>query len=284
VKHNKLEGDPRIMGEFEVGRVYNRRGELHSRFGGQQQGGIATPQGQPFLLLFTGESGEQYGYRDGWNDEGVFVYTGEGQVGDMTFVRGNRAIRDHAADGKVLELFQNLGKGEGYRYLGEFLCSTWDYRRGRDREGNDRQVIVFHLLPIGDVAPEDLPVSEANGVDLDELKKSAYTAASSAVEASEGTAKRTIYARSAQVRAYVLRRANGVCESCRQPAPFDRIDGTPYLEPHHTRRVADGGPDHPRWVGATCPNCHREIHFGTNGVAKNTALQQYLGTIEFPPR
>lgn len=28
---------------FEVGRVYNRRRDIHERFGGQQQGGIITP-------------------------------------------------------------------------------------------------------------------------------------------------------------------------------------------------------------------------------------------------
>ena len=28
---------------FEVGRVYNRRIDIHGRFGGQQQGGIVTP-------------------------------------------------------------------------------------------------------------------------------------------------------------------------------------------------------------------------------------------------
>lgn len=43
-------------------------------------------------------------------------------------------------------------------------------------------------------------------------------------------------------------------------APFQRKDGTPYLEPHHIQRLADEGPDHPKWVGAVCPSCHREIH------------------------
>ena len=87
---------------FEVGRTYSRRDELHRLYGGQQQGGISTPTDQPFIMLFTGESGEQYGYRDGWGESGVFVYTGEGQTGDMVFLRGNRAIREHVQDDKVL--------------------------------------------------------------------------------------------------------------------------------------------------------------------------------------
>jgi 5-methylcytosine-specific restriction protein A len=50
---------------FERGRIYNRRDEIHEKFGGQGQGGISTPRATPAIFLFTGETGEQYGYRDG---------------------------------------------------------------------------------------------------------------------------------------------------------------------------------------------------------------------------
>jgi hypothetical protein len=40
---------------FEVGRVYNRRLEIHQPYGGQRQGGISTPRDWPFIFLFTGE-------------------------------------------------------------------------------------------------------------------------------------------------------------------------------------------------------------------------------------
>ena len=53
--------------------------------------------------------------------------------------------------------------------------------------------------------------------------------------------------RSAAVREYVLARSTGVCEGCGTPAPFVTAQGAPYLEPHHTRRLSDGGPDHPAW-------------------------------------
>lgn len=62
-------------------------------------------------MLFTGETGNQYGYIDGWSEEGVFFYMGEGQRGDMTFVRGNLAIRDHIANGKDIHLFESVRKG-----------------------------------------------------------------------------------------------------------------------------------------------------------------------------
>ena len=79
---------------WSAGQVYRRR-DIHENFGGQRQGGISTPSVQPVILLFSGESGENYGYRDGIQADGTFWYTGEGQVGDMQWVRGNRAIRDH---------------------------------------------------------------------------------------------------------------------------------------------------------------------------------------------
>jgi hypothetical protein len=81
-------------------------------------------------------------------------------------------------------------------------------------------------------------------------------------------------------KAYVLKRANGHCEACKKAAPFLRKDGTPYLEPHHIKRVADGGPDHPRFVGAVCPTCHRIIHHGEGGVKLNAELEQYVLDLE----
>jgi len=94
---------------FEVGKIYNRRTQIHGRFGGQQQGGICTPKSAPVIFLFTGEGGEDFGYNDGWDDNGIFRLFGEGQEGNMSFVRGNAAIRDHLKDGKDLYLFEALG-------------------------------------------------------------------------------------------------------------------------------------------------------------------------------
>jgi len=85
---------------FVTGEVYSRR-ELHERYGGQRQGGISSPSKWPIIMLFTGGQGAQYGYEDGWTADGSFAYTGEGQQGDMQFVRGNRAVRDHVANAET---------------------------------------------------------------------------------------------------------------------------------------------------------------------------------------
>lgn len=193
---------------------------------------------------------------------GVFLYTGEGQVGPMEFTPGNRAIRDHGTDGKDLHLFRSLGKGKGYRYLGVFACSSWEFRQGIDRKGDERRVIVFHLVQLSEVE-QGAPSPPPPGVPLDQLRQLALQAASGAEQSKPQEAKGLYYKRSAAVREYVLARAGGVCESCGKP----------------TRRISDGGPDHPRWVAAICPNCHREVHYGKDGKDKNQQLQQYLALL-----
>jgi 5-methylcytosine-specific restriction protein A len=268
---------------FEVGRVYDRRADIHGPYGGQQQGGISTPTRARCVFLFTGPAGAQHGYLDDWNEDGVFLYSGEGQSGDMEFTRGNLAIRDHARDGRDLHLFRGLGKGNGYRYAGRFDCAGWEFRRGPDTAGQDRRVIVFHLLPESDEEEPEQETGNTSGtqaVSLAVRREQAYEAVRPPGERPTRESRRLYYDRSAAVRAYVLGRAAGVCESCRRPAPFVRPSGTPYLEPHHTRRVADGGPDHPRWVGAVCPNCHSEVHHGRDGPEVNARLEEYLGTTE----
>jgi 5-methylcytosine-specific restriction enzyme A len=71
------------------------------------------------------------------------------------------------------------------------------------------------------------------------------------------------FARNPDVVAEVMLRANGKCEGCQRDAPFlRRKDGTPYLEMHHIKQLADGGEDTVENALALCPNCHRQRHFG----------------------
>ena len=269
--------------QFEIGKVYNRQRDIHKQYGGQQQGGISTPRDYPMIFLFTAATGRQYGYSDHWEDE-VFHYVGEGQRGDMEFKGGNRAVENHRINGKSLLLFESLGKGKGCRYLGPFSCVSSEQTDGVDTDGKSRRIIVFHLMRNDPSGVQHKRFgrrpSERDTVPLAELRSRAYNAAKNTEGTGGRTAKSLYYARSDAVRDYVLARAQGICESCQSPAPFLRKDGSPYLEPHHTHCISDDGPDHPRWVGALCPNCHREIHYGANGSDKNEALKHYLGEIE----
>jgi 5-methylcytosine-specific restriction protein A len=127
---------------FGVGQIYKRT-DIHNKYGGQRQGGISTPAKYPFIFLFTGINGERYGYRDGWQGD-IFLYTGEGQKGNMEFVSGNRAIRDSSKNGEELHLFKFKKKGF-VEYMGQMVCMGYTVRNGPDVERHARELIVFQL-------------------------------------------------------------------------------------------------------------------------------------------
>jgi 5-methylcytosine-specific restriction endonuclease McrA len=122
---------------------------------------------------------------------------------------------------------------------------------------------------------DDDALEEAN---IDELRR---VATMRSRKSTPGRNTKTVYrARSLAIRLYVLRRADGYCEYCEYEAPFYKSDGTPYLEPHHTTRLADDGPDHPSHVIALCPNCHRRAHHAGNAKAFNSELKALLHKLE----
>jgi hypothetical protein len=134
--------------QLQPGRVYQRK-DLHAYFGGQRQGGIVTPKARPVILLFSGPKGEAYGYRDGWlKDLDRYLYSGEGTKGDMTLDRGNRAVLEHAAQGKQLLLFVREEERGPYLYVGEFAYTGHFWSWNTDVHGTLRKVLTFVLEPI----------------------------------------------------------------------------------------------------------------------------------------
>lgn len=263
---------------FEEGKLYNRRADIHARFGGQQQGGVITPSQHNVIIIITGEEGVAHGYDDRTRDDGVFEYFGEGQVGDMVFQRGNLAIASHASNGKSLLLFRKAK--EGLRFLGEMVCDKYHFEQAPDREGNQRTAIVFELRYLSAIVEKtELDADHKPPKILEELRTLAKAAAS-IFPLSKAVGVRNIYQRSRDIRNYVLGRALGQCEGCKASAPFTRKDGTPYLEPHHIRRVSDGGPDDPAFVIALCPNCHRRVHAGADGEDYNLKLLAEMAIVE----
>ncbi len=154
--------------ELEPGSVYNRQ-QLHADYGGSIQGGIAPSRDEPVVFLFTGGTGEEHGYQDDIRADGTVLYTGEGQIGDMEIVRGNRAISTHLEDGRELHFFTM--DREGVRYVGQFLYAGHFFEELPDSEGNLREGIRFKLAPVEDVpTPEptdptvyQVPVKNGDG-------------------------------------------------------------------------------------------------------------------------
>lgn len=273
---------------FKVGDEYHRRSDLHEQYGGSRQSGISSSRSHDVIFIFTGQSGEQHGYQDTYDPHsGMFLYTGEGQIGDMEFVRGNKAILDHSKNKKHLLLFEQTTRGY-CRYLGEYVYVSHHWDERPDTEGNNRRAIIFEL---GQTALDSLneyglvesqepylksPLSPTSP--LRELRNAAVTGKTKGTDTR--SVQKKIYVRSLAVKMYALARARGICESCQSEAPFINRHKQPFLEVHHLHRVADGGPDDPEGVAAICPNCHREIHFGLDGSSKNDKLIQYVLDIE----
>ena len=68
------------------------------------------------------------------------------------------------------------------------------------------------------------------------------------------------YVRDPAVKAWVLQMAGGHCEGCLQVAPFNGVDGLPYLEVHHVMPLSNHGSDRVTNAAALCPNCHSRCH------------------------
>ncbi|WP_308369842.1 HNH endonuclease [Serratia marcescens] len=264
---------------LEKGEVYKRK-YLHDLYGGQEQGGISTPKEFPVIFIFTGEAGETHGYKDGWSNNDHFSYTGEGQKGNMQFTKGNKDIRDHKENGKDILLFEYNKKRTGVKFSGLFECDSWNYIECKDTQENMRQGIIFNLFRVSSAQDSDHEIisSELGQKEesLEQLRAKAIKSSEISGQRQQSDSKKSWFKRSEDVKKYVLKRANGICEACDQPAPFKKRNGDPYLEPHHTKRLADEGPDHPQWVGAICPTCHRRIHSGVDGKAVNKKLMVKL--------
>lgn len=133
---------------FKIDSVYNRRRDIHAMYGGNWQSGICPSRSHPFIFIFSGGKGHTHGYSDLWVSENIYAYTGEGQVGDMEFTRGNLALLNHLESGNRIFFFEAVGKGL-VQYKSELELYDFDYQQGKDREQNDRQMIIFYFKKVG---------------------------------------------------------------------------------------------------------------------------------------
>lgn len=127
---------------FIPNRVYHRLNDIHLPFGGNRQSGICPSRNHPYIFIFTGATGEMHGYRDGWDNDDIFSYTGEGQNGDMEFTRGNLALRDHINNGKRVFLFEYVQPAY-VKFITEVEFYDVDYFETPDTAGVIRIGIKF---------------------------------------------------------------------------------------------------------------------------------------------
>lgn len=135
-------------GPLTLGAVY-KRADLHARYGGSRIAGIVSARDEPIVLLFHTEEPTKQFYRDGFTDDGLYWYSGQGTSGDMTWTAGNRSIRDHTQLRRNLLLFERVRrKGGLWRFSYIMHFSRFREEERVDARGQQRRAIVFGLLPI----------------------------------------------------------------------------------------------------------------------------------------
>jgi len=252
------------------GKTYIRK-SLHEAYGGQSQYGISTPRRYNSIFIFAMPGGKKHGYHDGWNqNKTLYSYTGEGQIGDMVFLKGNKAILNHIEDKKDLYLFEDEGGGR-VRFIGQMVYQNYSIKDA-DSKGQKRKTIIFQLVPIETIAytisEEDELLSKSEpGETLSLLRTEAFLAAKTKMSTRNRTA--IMKNRNQKIKKYVLNRPNGKCEACNKEAPFLRRNGIPYLEAHHIHQVKDMIFEDPLLVAAVCPNCHKRAHYGKDAKEFN---------------
>jgi len=148
-----LIGIQTVNWEIKVGEEVKRK-ELHATYGGAGWGGIEPSAKTPNVLIFTYPNRiDEHGYNfDEELEDGSFKYTGDGQEGDQDpNVGGNKALLEHRKKGRSLRLFEESDRNTFVRYIGEFELGNGEpeEKRAPDKNGVERNVLVFHLLPVG---------------------------------------------------------------------------------------------------------------------------------------
>lgn len=133
---------------FIPDKIYKRRTDIHARYGGNWQSGICPSSNFPYIFIFSGKTGHQHGYQDGWDNPNIFTYTGEGQLGDMKFTRGNLALKDHIQNGKRVFLFESLGNGL-VKFITELEFFDVDYFETHDTQNKTRIGLKFFFKRMG---------------------------------------------------------------------------------------------------------------------------------------
>lgn len=251
------------IAELRIGDVIDFK-TLVSRFGGQRQGGILYTKATNTLVLISDHTKALYD--DRWEGP-VMHYTGQGRIGDQKFQRNNKTLRDSPINGADLHLFEAFEK-EKYFYHGNVkLHADPYYERQTDEEGNDRAVIIFPVIKADGQAPTfsgeqiqqlaDAGSKKARKLSDSELEKLVAVAGEK-----QGSKKVTSERRDRNplVAELARRRAQGICQLCEQPAPFQNKKKEPYLEVHHIVWLSKGGKDSRENTVALCPNCHRRMH------------------------
>lgn len=279
------------MHPFHIGLEYQRQALLDFVGSRQAQAGVIWGTREPGCLICTsgGRHGKKAGYEDGQQEDGSWVYIGQGTQGDQEIT--NAANAKLTAQEKSVLLFtpreptskevRGRGWGKLYSFRGSFNVSGFEFFRPEIGPRHGNRLIKFFLVPSDEIRARISQIeqpAEASETALVDLQRRLVRLVPGPVAARIGELE--YRSRSVAIHRYALLRANGFCECCTASAPFANESGTPYLEVHHLRRLADDGPDVPLNVAAVCPNCHRALHLSATRLDLARALMEVVARRE----
>lgn len=206
-------------------------------------------------------------YEDQWIGD-IIYYTGVGKTGDQTADKGrNKSLKNAKADGRTIHLFEMFHPGS-YTYQGiAELAGPVFMENQKDETGTMRKVCVFPIQIVNQQricdeiqkrASQETARITAVRLSLKELEHRVNHIQRMRANARSVSCQE--YSRNPLVSELAKRYADGICQLCRLPAPFQDKEGHPYLESHHIQWLSRNGPDTIENSTALCPNCHRKMH------------------------
>lgn len=253
---------------IEIGEVVTRE-KIYSEFSCQQQKGIAHSKLNNALVLISDWTDPKY--HDRWDGD-ILYYTGAGLRGnqELTLFNNNLKLAESSQKGIDVYLFEQF-KEKQLIYRGRVkLCDKVGQEQQKDIDGNLRNTYIFPLQIIPeDRASSRLMIDKITAYQkemseqarkltdkklVDKIEKKNTNKSSKRFVNSE------VYDRDPNVAEYVKRRAGGYCDLCGEKAPFNNLEGEPYLESHHLIWLSNDGEDSIDNAVALCPNCHKKMH------------------------
>jgi len=250
--------------KFSIGDIITNE-DIRTAFKCGNMGGMRRSHSTNTLVIISDHTKALYD--DKWfNDE--LHYTGMGKSGDQSLdFAQNKTLANSNSTGIEVHLFEVILPSQ-YIYRGQaYLCGTpyQEVQPGEDDVVRKVWVFPLKLKETSQLLDRTLlekyrqtKQKDAKKLSVDALKKRAQQTGSTKV--SQRIVASSTYVRSEFVAEYSKQQAKGICQLCDMPAPFNSMDGNPYLECHHIEWLSKGGPDTINNTVALCPNCHRKMH------------------------
>lgn len=279
VNFEKNVNDTQIRG-LKINKIYTNA-EIKNIFKCSNMGGMRRSKNFNSLVLISKHDAF---YNDSWKGS-VLHYTGMGMSGDQSLDYSQNKTLNHSAEMNIKVFLFESYSADKYYFRGEvYLCGKPYQDKEIDDKGNIRKVWKFPIrrrdenekMLIDESDYEDgksKAEKKVREIPTDDLKEQTKGKAKKPSE-KEVISKR--WERDLCVVEATKRRANGICELCREQAPFNKKNGEPYLEAHHIITLAEGGLDSMCNTVALCPNCHKKMHIVKNKKDKEALIEIVL--------